>query len=71
MMWPVLFKLQRRSRTDGAAVVSCLKNKHLQNAGEESNLLAAHVHLRGAIKGLCDAKTRRRCHHIEINCIQG
>lgn len=52
MMLPVLFKLQRRSRTDDAAVVSCLKNKHLQNTGEESNLLAAHVRLRGAIKGL-------------------
>lgn len=71
MMWPVLFKLQRRSRSDDAAVVSCLKNKHLQNAGEESNLLAAHVRPRDAIKGLCNAKTQRRCHYIQINCIHG
>lgn len=52
MMWPVLFKLRRRSRTDDTAVVSCLKNKHLQNTGEESNPLAAWVRLRGAIEGL-------------------
>lgn len=51
MMWPVLFKLQWCSHTDDAAAVRCLKNKHSQNTGEEKDLFAAYVHLRGMIKG--------------------
>lgn len=51
MMWPVLFKLQQFSHTDDAAAVRCLRNKHSQNTGEEKNLFAAYVRLRGVIKG--------------------